>query len=148
MSKLLIIIIGIALFVWVLRSDCHRKNETNKNALQDLDLQLTGVVEHVENGENFHGYGIVRLRIVKTNIHAYDPRGKLHYYFCVIKDGKAEIYDHASTSNTFVGDTLVYNTKEKKGALIKNGKTTQEGSIGVSTEDAYYRFIERKTIFK
>ncbi|OMP74878.1 MULTISPECIES: hypothetical protein [unclassified Chitinophaga] len=148
MKKVLIIIVGIVLFVWVLRSDCHRKNQTNKLALENLDLQLTGIVENVENGDNFHGYGIVRLRIVSSNIQTYDPRGKLQYYFCVIKDGVAEVYDHASTSNTFVGDTLVYNTKEKKGAIIKNGKKTQEGSIGVSTEDAYYRYIERKTIFK
>ncbi|SCC63844.1 hypothetical protein GA0116948_12512 [Chitinophaga costaii] len=143
-----IIIVGIVLLIWEIHFDFHRRSEINKIALVDLDLELTGIVENVDNGDNFHGYGIIRLKIINSNIQAYDPRGKLQYYFCIIKDGIAEVYDHASSSNTFIGDTLVYNTREKISAIIKNGRKIKNGSIGVNTEDAYYRYITLKTIFK
>lgn len=148
MRKVLIVIVGVFLGVCFLRSDCDNKKEAEQNGLENLNLQLMGVVESIEEGESFHGYGIIRLKIISSNIQDYDARGKLQYYFCIIKNNIAEVYDHVSVSRTFVGDTLAYDTKEKLGSRIKNGKKTEEGSIGINRDDAYYRFIERKTIFK
>jgi len=148
MRTVLIVIVGVVFGAWFLRSDSDSRNEAEKNALEDLNLQLTGVVESIQEGDNFHSYGIIRLRIISSNVQDYDARGKLPYYFCTIKGNMAEVYQHVSKLRTFVGDTLTYDTKKKLGARVKNGRKTEEGSISVSRVDDYYRFIERETIFK
>lgn len=148
MRQALLFIVFIFLGAWFIYMNSRRTSVANKEALEDLNLNLTGVVESVENGNGFHGYGIVRLKVIESNISDYDPRGTRKYFFCVIKNGMAEIYDHASTGNTYIGDTLVYHTKEKINGIIRNGKLYEEGSISVSTEDNYYQFVRQKTIFK
>jgi hypothetical protein len=126
--------------------DTKRKNEIDKVGLEDLNLQLIGVIESVDKGNNYHGYGIIRLKIISSNIQEYDPRGKQEFYFCIIKNGVAEIYDH--TSVIFKKDTLVYDTKAKMGGYLRNGKKEDYGSISIYGNKDYYEYIKQHTIFK
>ncbi len=144
MRKVPIIIIAILLFSWFFYSQNKRQNEIDKVGLQDLNLQLTGVVENVDNGANYHGYGIIRLRIINSNIQEYDPRTKQEFYFCVIKNGMAEIYEHTFVSKV---DTVTIDTKKKLMSYIENGKR-EIGSISINADENYYNYIRQKTIFK
>jgi hypothetical protein len=122
------------------------QNEIDKIGLEDLKLRLIGVVDTVDKGRNYHGYGIIRLKILSSNLKEYDPRSKQEFYFCIIKNNLAEVYDH--TSATFEGDTLVYDTKSKLGAYLRNGKKEQEGTISINADKDYYKYIKQNTIFK
>lgn len=141
-------IVIVFLFAGFMYATHQTKSGAEKAALEDLGLRLKGVVESVDDGDNFHGYGIVRLRVIYSNIKTYDPRSKLSYYFCVIKDSVAEVYDHTSSRTTLVGDTLIYDTKKKVGGRIKNGKEVDVGDISVNTQEAYYDYIWTKTMFR
>lgn len=122
------------------------QREVNKVGLEDLNLQLVGVVNSIDPGRNYHGYGIIRLKIINSNIQEYDPRSQQEFYFCIIKNGIAEMYDHVS--GTSKGDTLVYDTKVKLGSFLRNGKKEEEGSISINANKDYYNYIKQKTIFK
>ena len=126
--------------------DYQKEKEIDKIGLEDLNLKLTGVVVSVDYGDNFHSYGIIRLKVINSNIQEYDPRGKLQYYFCVIKNGMAEIYYHTPVSNT-IGDTMQFDTGIKMGGFIKNGKPDY-GDISIYGDDSYYEYIQKHTIFK
>ena len=143
--KILIIlfIVGGIVFLYLRTESQH---EINKIGLEDLQLKLVGVVSNVDRGRNYHGYGIIHLNVISSNLKNYDPRSKQEFYFCIIKDSLAEVYDH--TSATFEGDTLVYETVSKLGAKIKNGKKEQEGTISINADTDYYNYIKHKTIFK
>ncbi len=144
MKKVSIIIIAILLFSWFIYSENKRKREVDKVGLEDLNLQLVGVVDSVDNGDNFHGYGIIRLKIISSNIQEYDPRSKQEFYFCIIKNGMAEIYEHTFVSKV---DTVTIDTKKKTMSYIENGKEVV-GSISINANEGYYDYIKQKTIFK
>ena len=144
MRKLPLILIAIVLFSWFFYSQNKRQEEIDKIGLEDLNLQLIGVVDSVDNGDNYHGYGIIRLRVISSNIQEYHPRWKQEFYFCIIKNGKAEIYEHTFVSKV---DTVTIDTKKKLMSYIKNGKRVV-GSISINADKSYYNYISRKTIFK
>ena len=60
------------------------------------DLELKGIIYSTQKLQNelqgYHGRGIIRVNILESNINEYDPRDKQSNYFCIIKNGKAEIY--------------------------------------------------------
>jgi len=146
MKSVTLIIVFVLGGLVFLNLNITKQKEIDKVCLEDLNLQLVGLIDTIDEGNNYHGYGIIRLKIISSNIKDYDPRSKQEYYFCIIKNGMAEIYDHTPTK--LKQDTLIYNTKLKLRAYLRNGKQEQEGSISVNSNKDYYSYIKRKTIFK
>lgn len=93
-----------------------RVNAMNFTGIENLEL--TGIVYSVQDlksKQGKRGYGparIIRLNIVKSNMDEYDPRDKQANYFCIIKDGRAEIYARGPT-DLKKGDTLKLNIPER-----------------------------------
>ena len=72
---------------------------------------MTGIVTDVDEVKGFNAYGIITVRILKTNITEYDPRDTMEFYYCIIRDSIAEIYDHAFRN--MIGDTINIDTKKE-----------------------------------
>jgi len=138
---ILVFIIGGIIFISL---ENKRQNKIDRVCLEDLNLQLVGVVDTLEEGRNYHGYGIIRVKIINSNIQEYDPRSQQEFYFCIIKNGIAEIYTHTFVTKV---DTITINTKGKIISYIKNGRK-EEGSISINVNKDYYNYIKQKTIFK
>jgi len=138
---ILVFIIGGIIFISL---ENKRQNKIDRVCLEDLNLQLVGVVDTIEEGRNYHGYGIIRVKIINSNIQEYDPRSQQEFYFCIIKNGIAEIYTHTFVTKV---DTITINTKGKIISYIKNGRK-EEGSISINANKDYYNYIKQKTIFK
>ncbi len=125
--------------------DSNKRKAVAKAGLLDLNLQLTGVVDKViEGGSSYHGYGIIRLKIIHSSVDYYDPRSKLDFYYCMIKNGRAEIYDHTVGPKV---DTVYIDTRREIMSYMEDGSKV-EGSIGISTDEGYYDFIKEHTMFK
>jgi hypothetical protein len=64
------------------------------NGVQNLKLQgeVTELVRDV--GRAYHGTGIIRISIIKSNVTTYDPRANQANYICIIKNDKAEFYSN------------------------------------------------------
>ena len=69
-----------------------RENKKDKKYFSDLNLKLIGVVEAVDLSYTPNGFGVVKVNIIESNKEYYDPRKDLEYYYCIIKDRKAEFY--------------------------------------------------------
>src|SRR5690606_34158175 len=78
------------------------------------DVKLTGIVYFVNKniGNGFHGRGIIRVKILSSNVNHYDPRNKQINYYCIIKNKKAEIYC-TSASYLNIGDTVNINSNNR-----------------------------------
>ena len=137
------VILIIAFFCWAFYQWSVKQNEIDKAGLVDLNLQMVAVVDSIDPGINFHGYGIIRVCIISSNITHYDPRSSKQYYFCVIRSGMAELYTHTFVSKV---DTLTIDTKRKRMFYKENGKDIVS-SISISGDDAYYLYIRKHTIF-
>jgi hypothetical protein len=146
MRKIILIIVFLVGGIIFLKLNFQQQKKIDKDFLEDINLQLLGVVDTVDKGNHYHGYGIIRLKVISSNIQEYDPRHKQEFYFCIIKNGIAEVYDH--TSATYKQDTLFYDTKLKIGGFLKNGKKEEVGSISINTDKNYYNYIREHTIFK
>src|SRR5690554_2030807 len=58
------------------------------------NLKLIGeIYEVLDDIGNYNSTGILRVRLIESNIKYYDPRDKQANYYCIIKNGKAEIYE-------------------------------------------------------
>ena len=143
MKKLLFFLFGfcgISLFFYF---ELKKSHDIKKIALGNLNLQLVGVVDSVDKVKNgyYHGFGIIRLKIINSNVQEYIPDSSQQYYYCKIRNGIAEIYDHASL--TFRGDTITVDTESRLISKIKNGQKTDEGSIAVCSNEGYYDYISK-----
>jgi len=126
------------LFIYYSMQD---KKNVNKEALEDLNLQLIGIVYKIDDPGNFNGTGIANLKIISSSIKNYDPRGKQDYYYCLIKNGQAEIYSPHVKDLTF-GDTVFIDTKSKIIRYKYNGSLVK-GNIFVNTSSRFYDYIKR-----
>ncbi len=118
MKTWILILLGVILVTIFFLYENRVKNDTDREALVNLDLQLTGVVQNLDIPPGHHAFGIITMIILESNIKEYTPQPNQEFYYCVIKNGVAEIYDHAVGYH--IGDTLVIDTKEKIISL-KNG---------------------------
>src|SRR5690606_4332492 len=123
-----------------------RVNVRNFTGIENLEL--TGIVYSYQFVRNkFQGYGgrgILRVDIIESNMGEYDPRDKQANYFCIIKDGKAEIYGWWPT-DLKKGDTLRLNIPERTMSFFtvdgKNDMVLKDIWIG---DVNFYNYIKEK----
>ena len=123
------------------------KKEMGWRDFSGLNLKMTGVVtslnKNVRRG-NFHGRGIMRLNILESNIDYYDPRDTQKNYYCIIKDGVAEVYD-ANVFETEIGDTVQIDTQEQTIKWLNKRAEGQLYSISVG-EVSFFKYIKKNNL--
>lgn len=102
----------ITVFISCFQGGITKISNTNYDVIKNLEL--SGVVtELYEPGfPKFHGFGIIRLEVLETNIDYYDPRGSKDRYLLLIKDGQSELYEEITLMQ--VGDTIDIDLKKLK----------------------------------
>src|SRR5690554_6831108 len=100
MRYLIIIVMLTALITSCWSCDFYKNkggNTVDKDNFRGIEnLYLIGVVTSTEKVVNkwqgYHGRGIIRINIIKSNMEKYDPRNKQVNYYCILKGRKAEVY--------------------------------------------------------
>jgi hypothetical protein len=118
-----------------------KENKGDKKYFDELNLKLTGIVESVDLSYIPNGFGVAKVSIINSNRHYYDPRDDHEYYYCLIKNGKAEIYQ-SGLYECAIGDTINVNTR-KRIFLIKNGVKEDIEDIVLSTYDKFYNYVRK-----
>lgn len=129
----------------VSNSISESKKEMGWRDFSGLDLNMTGVVTFVNKEiRGYHARGIFRMNIIDSNINHYDPRDVQENYYCIIKDGEAEVYDN-NVYEIEIGDTIQIDTNKQ---LIKWLNKSAEGrmySISVG-EVGFFRYIKENNL--
>jgi len=147
MRKVLFLLFGfiyIALFFYWTNNN---KESIEKEMLEKLNLQLTGVVDEVNKVKGYNGTGIVKVRIISSNLKYYDPRPDKNYYYCIVNGDYAEIYD-GNTQECFIGDTIKIDTKAKLISWMNAKKRSQKYTIWLNTSDRFYNYLRENTSYR
>lgn len=108
------------------------------------NLKLTGeVYEVLNNIGNYHGTGILRVHIIETNMEYYDPRDKQANYYCIIKNGKAEIYEKELTGIK-IGDIIYIDVSKGPTRVYSNSTNKSRVMATIIYPRRFFDFIKRK----
>jgi|SRR5690625_707888 len=108
------------------------------------DLMLTGeVYEVLDNIGNYHSTGILRVNIIDSNIELYDPRDKQANYYCIIKNGQAEVYESELTG-TKKGDTILIDIKKGATRIVNALSKKDEKKATIIYPRNFFDFLKRK----
>jgi hypothetical protein len=143
-NKVLItVFVVILLGVYTFYTNSIEQKDMHETAFDDLKLHLVGVVYDIDPVESgyYHGFGIIRVKIISSDIQEYDQSQSKKYFYCTIKKGSAEIYEH--TAEIFVGDTLSINTRKGIISVNRKGVKVSEGDISLCSVDGYYDYIKK-----
>ncbi|OAD91923.1 hypothetical protein A7A78_10555 [Aequorivita soesokkakensis] len=123
------------------------QNVVDVNDFQGIEnLYLVGTVISIQQVmnkmEGYHARGIIRVNIIKSNMDDYDPRNKQANYYCLIKNRKAEIYEHPGGLKK--GDTIILDIKDRNITYYySNGELGGLRNIWISPK-RFFNFIKRK----
>ena len=132
-------IISISIFFFLTNK---RKDANERDFLTKLDLHLLGIVEDVDKVEGYNGTGVIRIKIINSNINDYDPRTINPFYYCIIKNGLAEIYD-GNAQECNIGDTIEIDTQKKLLSWKNLGKENQKYTIWLNTRSSFYEYARK-----
>ena len=119
----------------------REQKKIEKIGLTELGLKLVGVVTDVDKIEGYNGFGFMKLKILSTNIINYDPRNKLEFYYCIIKDSIAKIYD-SNINECFVNDTIEIDTKKATISWKNIDRYEQIFTISINADPRYWEYIK------
>ncbi len=122
----------------------ERVDENNFKGIENL--HLIGVVTSVQKVQNkfegYHGKGVIRLDLITSNVIEYDPREVQANYYCVIKDGKVEIFEEPARLRK--GDTVKLDVRKREMTYIYlNGKIGVRDDIWISSP-SFFCYIKEK----
>lgn len=144
MKRLKWVLCGIIWIGYFFYADSVESNQLAAE-LEKSNLVFSGVVTNIKEVNGYNGYGIITLRILNSNTQVYDPRDAVKYYYCIIKNDVAEVYDHAFAR--MIRDTLNINTSKRIMSIGSRGNEKEEGSIHINPNEGYFNYISQNSIF-
>ena len=144
-------VVALVLFnLYMFRDDIFYRPNDNLKVVDVKDfrgienLKLTGeVYEVVDNIGNYHGTGILRVNIIETNIEYYDPRDHQANYYCIIKNGKAELYVKG-VSDIKPNDSIFVNISQEKSIVFNSKRNYNRQLSFIVYSRRFFDFIKRK----
>ncbi|MFC4476493.1 hypothetical protein [Flavobacterium chungangensis] len=115
------------------------------NKLLTNDIVFSGIITDLKVSKN-HAFGILQLKIIKTNNYSFKPylEGELYPY--AIKDSVAEIYNYIPLSIK-KGYKVQINSNKKTITFYDGDKIKYQWEIYIVSEERDIDFVKKNTIF-
>jgi|GEM_PF-2730544 len=115
-------------FLFLLVANCEPStSDPIKNfSFPEIDhLKLVGVITETDDLEraSVHGYGIISMGIIESNVDFYNPRKTNSRYYISIDGDRAELYIYVGTKRA--GDTVKIDMTAAKEFWYKNVRTKE-----------------------
>lgn len=123
--------------------ECQETNTYDNKYFNDLRLNLKGEVLSVETPRSSNGFGIIRVKVLNSNVKNYDPRDRYRYFYCLIKDSIAELYQ-LSAKSCNPGDTVIVNTDKREFTLNRSNGEILKWEIILYKNDFFYNRLKRR----
>lgn len=142
-SRVRFVLIAFPLMVALGIYEDHRDELYEDRYFTSLDLELTGVVQYVDAPSSSNNFGIVGVEVLSTNKLHVDQRDSLQYYYCLVKNGKAELYQSA-VSSIRKGDTLKVDAPNRLLSIRHtNGKEPDTTSLELYDNDFFWKYVKK-----
>ncbi len=138
------VLIGVILMIVIYVFTNKGSNETtDEEYYNQIGLKLDGIVTNQKSIDYGHGYSIVTMNIINSNLITYDQRKNLNAHLGVINNKKANI---VFNSTVRIGDSIVIDVRNYK--IFRKGKLISENILSLPTSDYFmnpFRDINKKT---
>lgn len=136
---------AVGIIIFIIAIICYECNEANKTEryFTDLNLELKGEVLGVDIPSSSNGFAIVKVKVLETSRRYYDPRKDHRYYYCIIKDGLAEIYQ-SSGYKCEPGDTVTLDTWKKTFRIDKKDGSHEILGIILYKNEFFYKYVKER----
>jgi hypothetical protein len=146
MSKIVLflicVIVGIIWFVL----DNRESKKYDAKYFDGLKLKLKGEVLSVKTPRGFNGFGIIKVKILTSNVKKHDPRNNFRYYYCIIQDSLAEVYQLSSKSCS-PGDIVDIDTDRRIFTLYKANGEKFSWEIVLNKSDFFLKYLQKRKEF-
>lgn len=142
MNRKVTIIIAFVVVIFLIVYNLRKNSRVNNHYFDELALHLKGEVLAVDAPGGYNGFGILKVKVLETNINNYDPRNKAENYYCIIKNGMAEIYQ-LGVYDCKPGDIVIVDTQKKEFTIQKRegGKIVKD--IVLYTNESFYKYVQK-----
>lgn len=132
-SAVFIFVIIIAVLIFGVNRYTASREKIEQEYLNSFNLRFSGVVTGKVEVESFTG--ILFVDVKSTSVVQYDVRDSSKVYYCVLKNGKAEIVETMDKAE--VGDSIVVDGPTKKLKVFRNRKQVAETKIWVGNFEPF-----------
>ena len=126
-NKSTLLILGILLIVFVMFFRQQVKaSKDDVTYYKTANIKLNGKITAFEALKYGHNFGVISIKLDKTNTKEYDEREQRKRFLGVIKNGQADLVFN-SINNVKIGDSIVVNTKDYR--LYRNQKLITKNKL-------------------
>ena len=120
----------------------YRFNSDPKAKIFESDVNFEGTVTEFDNSGG-HGFGIIRFKVLKSNIQIFNAfqNGKVYFYNINGEDGEIYSYVPASLRK---GDMVYVDSEKRKLLYYRNTKLLTEGDFMLITEDNWIEYVKKE----
>ncbi|WP_299767164.1 hypothetical protein [uncultured Dokdonia sp.] len=138
-TKVLYPIIGIILIAIIIQVTYKGSNEsTDEVYYAEVNLKLQGIILRQRPLDYMHGYSIIDIKIISSNLNDYDERENLRAHLGVINTDKASL-----VFNGVVKEEDSISISGKKYTIFRNGNIVIKNELSLPTIDYFSNpFIE------
>ena len=136
-----IILVAAIIAAYFLARHEMKAGKKKTDSIDKINLELTGIVESVDLPESSNGFGIVRTRILQSDLSNYAPPPDADFYYCNIKDGVAEFYQLGG-GDCRIGDTIKIDTQNGSFVILRKGNAIKK-DIVIYDNPAFYKYLAR-----
>lgn len=138
LAPIVYFVIATFLFGYHLWKESHDSNRY----FDELNLQLKGKVLSIDIPQGYNGFAIVKVKVLETNKDYYDSRKEAKNYYCVIKNGIAEIYQHG-VFNCEPGDIVIVDTRRRLFTIQNSDGTNDVQGILLTTSERFFKYVKK-----
>jgi hypothetical protein len=132
--------------VWIsfgIYRDCQ--NDKNRERLvENLALQLNGVVQYVDAPSGYNGFGIVGVKVLHSNQRGIPIKNLSIAQYCAVKEEQAEFYQY-SPELCDVGDSVYVNTSTQTFLITKPNSNRIERGILLNDDERFWKYVLKHT---
>lgn len=109
------------------------------------DIRFEGVITKIQVSNN-HTFGILQIKLTKSDTTEYDPKldGALFPY--TIKDSIAEVYTYIVEKK--IGQRVVVNTNERIAEFFDGNTSIDKGDLFIWSDTWNLDYVKKHTVFR
>ena len=132
-------IITVIVIIIIIQLGNSSSNKEKEDYLKSLQFEFSGIVTGKK--EVYSATGLVYVDLIHSTISEYTQRSKNGYYYCIVKDNKAEIIETMNVAE--VGDSIVVDGFKGMVTVYREGKKVTKKKIWVSDFDLFYKDVKK-----
>ncbi|RBL93165.1 hypothetical protein [Chitinophaga flava] len=122
------------------------RNDDKYNSLFKNHIRFSGKIVSLNVSGN-HAYGIIRIKVEKTNTNAFTDSIHSAVFPYKIKEGYAEFYGYVPVT-TKTGYDILLDSDKRILEIYDHEKNISTSGVNVSFESDNIMFVNRHTMFK